>query len=298
LEVNRYDQHLDFAVSLSRAAAGRGRLDGQCGNYNGDVLDDAPEAIQKRAAEVPFAESLFVRSRNTSLLYRHLKQWQDEAAKLAVPHASHQIHQGTNRAAQQANPPVHRPATTTLHAVLPVHQLPMSNQSAHHAVLPVKQQATTTRLAQHAAHHTSTRQLAQHAVLNVQHQASTTRLALPLKKQATTTRLAHDAAFPIQHKTTTTRTTHVAAQPARHPETTTQPSHHADLPVPHQVTTTRVATLPGHHAAPEDARRLLHHIVPEDIRLPEPVHVQDTTSLRRRRQHLHTQVLDKVTTPV
>mmetsp|Transcript_16988 Transcript_16988/g.39620 ORF Transcript_16988/g.39620 Transcript_16988/m.39620 type:complete len:668 (+) Transcript_16988:146-2149(+) len=246
LEVNRYDRHLDFAVVLPRAAADKGRVSGQCGNYNGNVHDDAPEQIQKRAAQIPFVESLFVRSANTSLLYKRLKQWQS-AGKVLVDH----------RPVQEAEPPAHQRATTsTLHAELPVHHPPETTQSPPHAVLPVQRAAGTST-------HTSPL-----AVLPMRHDISTTRPAahrevvLPVMQQTTTTEAAHHSVVPVAHQATTTRL-----------------ADHTILPGQHQRTTVRV-TLPPQR----DVNFAVHHVVPEEVLSVQDA--TSTRRRRRRRRQL------------
>jgi len=56
ITVNRWARHLDAIIAMSQQPD----MDGHCGNFNGDPLDDTKELIQARiGAPVPAAESLF-----------------------------------------------------------------------------------------------------------------------------------------------------------------------------------------------------------------------------------------------
>jgi hypothetical protein len=52
LQVRRYNTHLDAKITIPRSA---GRTDGQCGNFNGDPLDDSLEDVEKRMTSMSIA---------------------------------------------------------------------------------------------------------------------------------------------------------------------------------------------------------------------------------------------------
>lgn len=58
LRVRRFNTHLDLKLSMKRLY---GSIDGQCGNYNGDGMDDSLESIKKRMPDLVVlpTESLF-----------------------------------------------------------------------------------------------------------------------------------------------------------------------------------------------------------------------------------------------
>lgn len=58
LNINRFPHHLGLAVTMSRLAVGEGGLDGQCGNFNGNAMDDTAELIQQRMGHQVAASDL------------------------------------------------------------------------------------------------------------------------------------------------------------------------------------------------------------------------------------------------
>jgi len=48
LTVNRFPHHIGLAISMTKLAAGESGQDGQCGNFNGNSIDDTAELIQQR----------------------------------------------------------------------------------------------------------------------------------------------------------------------------------------------------------------------------------------------------------
>ena len=60
LFVDRFKKHLNLRISMPPSAGGKGGIDGQCGNFSGDPLDDTAELINKRIGyQVPASELLF-----------------------------------------------------------------------------------------------------------------------------------------------------------------------------------------------------------------------------------------------
>jgi len=58
LTVNRFPYHIGLAITMTKLAAGEGGQDGQCGNFNGNVMDDTAELIQQRMGKQVAASDL------------------------------------------------------------------------------------------------------------------------------------------------------------------------------------------------------------------------------------------------
>mmetsp|Transcript_27354 Transcript_27354/g.63805 ORF Transcript_27354/g.63805 Transcript_27354/m.63805 type:complete len:1018 (+) Transcript_27354:150-3203(+) len=60
VSIDRFAQHMDVRVTMTKTAGGEGGVDGQCGNYNGDASDDTAQLIDERIGyQVPPDELLF-----------------------------------------------------------------------------------------------------------------------------------------------------------------------------------------------------------------------------------------------